>query len=320
MTNPIELPVQRSEPTTPLISITILFLGILATSFAAIFVRISEEELGPYATIFNRFWIAAIALGLWQCVRLPRHPSQNNPSQEAPVSSPSTRVWSLLPLAGIVAAVDLCLWAWSLSQTTVANATILGNFAPLFTALSSWLIWRTTFDTKFLVGLFLSLVGAIAIGITDLHIDPHHLKGDAIALLSALFFSIYLLLVEQLRPYLSTGIILFSNSALGALISGGLAVSEGQLFPHSQEGWLSVVGLALISQGLGQGLVAYSLNKISSGVVAVSFLLEPIIPALSAWILFSENLSPLNGLSFCLVLTGIYLAVTSYTATKEKNL
>ena len=35
-----------------------LFLAILALSFAAIFIRLSEQELGPVATIFNRFWVA----------------------------------------------------------------------------------------------------------------------------------------------------------------------------------------------------------------------------------------------------------------------
>jgi len=43
---------QRLQGSIGLIS---LFLAILALSFAAIFIRLSERELGPVATIFNRY-------------------------------------------------------------------------------------------------------------------------------------------------------------------------------------------------------------------------------------------------------------------------
>jgi putative Mn2+ efflux pump MntP len=41
-----------------------LAIAVLALSFAPILIRFSEHELGPYGTVFNRFWIASLALVL----------------------------------------------------------------------------------------------------------------------------------------------------------------------------------------------------------------------------------------------------------------
>jgi drug/metabolite transporter (DMT)-like permease len=93
-----------------------------------------------------------------------------------------------------------------------------------------------------------------------------------------------------------------------------MASVERQWFPLSPQGWLAIVGLAFICQIMGQGLVAYSLKRISAGAVATTFLLEPVFPALAAWWLFAEHLSLSNALAFGVVAVGIYLAVSSPSA------
>ena len=48
----------------PIDALAALFGSMVCLSLTPIFIRLSEYELGPNATIFNRFWIAAIAFGL----------------------------------------------------------------------------------------------------------------------------------------------------------------------------------------------------------------------------------------------------------------
>jgi len=43
---------------------------------------------------------------------------------------------------------------------------------------------------------------------------------------------------------------------------------------------------------------------------------DPVITAILAWIIFSEELSPLNWLAFSVVLAGIYIAKPSQGAEK----
>lgn len=294
-----------------LLAIAALLLGIAAVACAAIFVRISTAEIGPIATISNRFWIATIPLGIWVGLTQLRPTSDPQPALKR-------EDWALLLLAGTIVAVDMPLWAFSLTRTSVANAMVLSDLAPLFTTLGAWLLWRQRFDTRFLLGLVISLGGAIAIGIGDVQLEASQLLGDSIALLSALFLSAYLLTLEQLRNRLSTPVILLSTSAMGAVITGAIALKvEHQLLPISSQGWAAVLGLALVSQFLGQGLITYSLSRLSSGVVALSYLLEPVLSTLGAWILFSETLSLMNEFAFVLVIFGVYIAISSQSAVKE---
>ena len=67
--------------------------------------------------------------------------------------------------------------------------------------------------------------------------------------------------------------------------------------------------MALISQMLGHTALNAALRTLTSTVVAMTTLLEPIIAALFAAWLFSERLSPLTAVGGILVLAGIGLFV-----------
>lgn len=299
-------------------AIALLILGTLAASSGPIFIKLSEVELGACATIFNRFWMATLALGLWVVSQSSRSASSRGDS-EVQFSMPAIQrngLW--LSLAGMALAGDLLLSAWALTHTKVANATILANCSPLFATVGAWLLWGKHFDNRFKLGMAVALSGAIAIGASDFHLSLATGLGDAAALGAALCFSLYLLCVERLRNRLATLSILWGSSAIAALTAFALTVAfEERWFPVSRGGWLAAIGLAFISQIAGQGLVAYSLKRISSGVVATTFLFEPVAPAIAAWLLFSERLSLSNAIAFGVVTLGIYLAVSSKSAIEE---
>lgn len=50
-----------------------LFFGVVALSFGSIFIKWSEDSLSPNATVFNRFWLATVAFGLWRGGKAIRH-------------------------------------------------------------------------------------------------------------------------------------------------------------------------------------------------------------------------------------------------------
>ena len=78
-----------------------------------------------------------------------------------------------------------------------------------------------------------------------------------------------------------------------------------------------MISLAVICQALGQVLVAYSLNNLSSGFVALFLILDPVLTAIEAWVIFSEKLILLDWIAFFLVLLGIYLALSSQSSTQQ---
>ena len=270
------------------------------------FIKLSENELGPNATIFNRLWIGSLTLSMWKAISKPRSRSSHDYKVQPAYT---IRDQALFVALGSVSALCLLTWAWSLTQTSVANSNLLHNLTPVFATLGDWLFLGHLFDGRFLIGLVLALGGAIAVGVEDLHYSPEHLIGDAVALLSAVFYAGSFLISEQLLKKFSATTILLWNCTVGGLLLLPIVVwSENQLFPSSFLGWFSVIGLGFLCQGIGQGIVTYSLKNFSAGFVSLFLLLGPLMTAIFAWIIFGERLSILNWVAFFVVLAGIYLA------------
>ncbi len=307
----LDRPTLTSFAFTPaMVAIAAILTAIVALSLAAIFIRLCEQELGPFATIFNRFWVAFLVLTLWQ-------QCQNWRSPASPFRLPHWQDILLLLSAGLLFWGCLATWAWSLTCTGVANSTILHNLTPLFTTLGAWLLFKQRFDGRFLMGLVIAMGGAIALSLGDLHLGADNFVGDAAALLSAVFSAGNLMVIEKLRSRFTAPTIILWCCFIGALLSLPIALyTEPHLFPLSRFGWFSVIGLAVVCQVIGQGLQAYSLKRLSSGLVGVFLLLDPILAALVAWIIFLEGLSPLNLVAFGIVLLGIYLAKSSRYANQ----
>ncbi|MEH1853952.1 MAG: EamA family transporter [Nostoc sp.] len=295
------------------IAIASLFLGVGAISFGSIFMKMSEMELSPSATVFNRFWLASVVFLLWHGYKAIRQRFSKEKSVE---QQPYTSQDLLLLLgAGILWAATLVLLAWSLTQTSVAISSVLHNLAPIFTSLGVWLLFRKRFERQFLIGMVVALGGAIAIEFEELQIATDEVQGGLAAIVSAIFLSAYLLIVEKLRTKFSPVTIQLWICAIAALaIFPILLFTQDQLFPSTINGWLWVIFLAVICQVLGHGLLTYSLAKFSSVVVSLVHLLEPVFSGIFALVIFSETLTLSNWVGFAVVLIGLYLAVSSQAA------
>lgn len=306
---------QTSNQVSP-IAIISLAIAIFSLSWIPIFFRLLEQEIGPFATAFNRVWLATFLLGIWNGQQaLSDQFSQKKSIQQKPYTS---GILAQLLIAGICFAGDQLLWTCSLTKTSVANSTLLTYLNPLWTTLLGWLIWRQNFDKQFLIGMVIAIIGASIIGVEDVQFAMRSLQGDGIAIVASICFSIYLLIVEKLRESFSAEAILFWTSLFSTLwILPIVLIMENRLFPYSWQSWVFVILLGLICQVLGQGLVNYCLQHLSSGFVAISLLLTPIITTIFAWVIFSESLSFLNVVAFTIILLGIYLAKSSTSFVKE---
>ncbi|MEO8408112.1 MAG: EamA family transporter [Oxalobacteraceae bacterium] len=108
----------------PVAAFLYLLLGGVAIGFAGILMRLSD--VNPLASAFWRMALAAPVLWCWAfAVR-----------KQDRLRGKRTDFSKVLFLAGIFFAADMGNWHLSLHYTTVSNATLLSNFAPIFIALS----------------------------------------------------------------------------------------------------------------------------------------------------------------------------------------
>lgn len=277
-------------------AIPALLAGATCIALSPIFVRVSEA--GPTATAF---WRVALAVPpLWLLYFLVRH-------GVAPARSAH---WGLLGAAGLAFAGDLAFWHSSIKLTSVANSTLLANLASLFVTLAAWIFLRQRPRALFLAGLAAALVGVAMLVKTSLAFSSTGLLGDALGVVTAMFYAGYLLAVKELRDRGETTLhLMAATSTITAIVLLPVALASGERFlPGTAFGWWILIGLALVSHAAGQGLIAYALAHLPAAFSSVSLLFQPVMAAAFAWLLLSEPLVALQILGGIIVLCGIYLA------------
>ena len=273
-----------------------LLLGAACIALSPIFVRLSEA--GPTATAF---WRVALAVPvLWLLYFFKKGPASRRYSGK----------WPLLLAAGLAFAGDLGFWHASVQLTSVANSTLLANLASIFVTLAAWMFLQQKPTRLFLAALGAALFGVALLVHTSLAFSTSGLAGDALGVVTAVFYAGYLLAVKGLRDRGETTLYLMAvTSTITALFLFPVALATGEaMLPASAFGWWMLIGLALISHAAGQGLIAYALASLPAAFSSVSLLSQPVMAALFAWVLLSEGLAPLQILGGLIVLAGIYLA------------
>lgn len=288
-----------------------LACALLGIAFASILLVIAETELSPYAATFDRLSIATVVFaGWWISQRLVRQRLAQIGTGEdsAPLD---TFVLGLILLSGLAFSSSLSIWAWSLTQTSVANSTLLNNMMPIFTTLGAWALFKEHFSQRFLWGIAIAIAGVIIIGVEDLQMTGG-LLGDGAALLAAMLSAVNILCVQQLRKRFDAVWIMMWTSLIGSgVLLTIIWLRQEPIFPSTATGWGAVISLAALSQVLGQGLLTYCLKALSASFVSVSMLAIPVLAAVLAVVLFDETLSLLNWLAFAVVLCGIYVSVSA---------
>jgi drug/metabolite transporter (DMT)-like permease len=276
-----------------------LLAGGCAIAFAPIFVRMSDT--GPVA---SAFWRTALAAPfLWGYLAIPAR-------GVTPAKAGAQSLWLPLLLAGLFFASDLGVWHWSIVWTSVANSTLLANLAPIFVTLAGWLFWKQKFTRTFLVGMFVAIAGMFVLVGPNFAIGGTRLLGDALGALTAVFYAGYFLAIKVARDGgASTARLMAWSTTITAIALAPVALLSPQPFlPAAAHGWIVLLALALITQILGQGLIAYAFAHLPASLSSVSLLIQPVVAALAAWVIFGEAVGPMQFVGGAIVLAGIWIA------------
>ena len=276
-----------------LIAIGALLLGATAIGTSALFVKVSET--GPVATAFWRVFLALPLLWMWSSLGQRDHHGAGFANARG-----------LMIACGLFFAGDLAVWHWSIMLTSVANSTLLANLAPIFVALAAWLMFRRRPQRKFLAGLTVAVTGMMLLIGGDFQLQGTELIGDALGVVTAMFYAGYQLTVTKLRERVATSTLMAWTGLITAIVLLPIALLTGeQMLPVSVMGWVKLAGLALISQVAGQSLIAYAMAHLPATFSSVGLLFQPVMATLFAWLLLGEAVSALQLAGGITVLIGI---------------
>jgi len=259
-------------------------------------VRLSE--VGPMATAFWRVALALIPIFIFSLIKKDSGPKPQTLSD-----------YAMLVLPGAMLAADLAAWHLSLTMTSVANATLLANLAPVFVTVIGFVLFRAPVSRVFVMGLALALAGVVILKGGPAALGNGDLRGDGIAIVAAIFYAGYILAIGQLRSRFDTVRIMLWSTASAAVCVFPLGFFfEPQMLPPTAYGWAIVFGLAFISHASGQVAIAFALAYLPAAFSSLTLLLQPVVAAILAWLLLNEAIGPMQAIGGLVVLAGIMLA------------
>lgn len=268
----------------------------MCIAFAPIFVRLAD--VGPVSVVAWRLGLSIpFALVWWRRVGNHAHVERNQ------------RAYWWLILSGVLLAADLALWHVAIQYTSVANSTFILNLAPIFVTIGAWMLLGEAIGGGFALALIAAIAGAALLVRASFDISHRDLMGDGIALAAAVFYAGYQLAVKHCRKFYHTAHILAGTAIVTPIVLAPVILLLGEkVIPGSLQGWGAVIGISLICQVLGQGLITWAVGHLRANLASVVLLVQPVTAAGLAVIIFGEQLTPIRLMGCGLVLAGIFLA------------
>lgn len=284
---------------TRLLPLAALIGGNVALAMGPWFVRMADT--GPVAAGFWR-----IALALPVLAFLARANGQ-------PLGRLPRKAVLVIMLGGVFFGLDIAAWHVGIGLTRLANAALFGNAGSLVLMIWGFIVWRRLPGGREWPALAAALAGAAILMGRSLEISPFTLLGDWFCLLAGLFYAGYLIILKDARNGLGGWTVLTWSSASSAVVLLAIALIAGETIMPTD--WRPVVGLAISSQLIGQGLLVYALRHFTPLVIGVALLCQPAVAALAGWLSFGEVLTPVDLLGIALVGSALVLARISSPRT-----
>ncbi len=276
-----------------------LSLGIVAISFASIFIRLAQAEGVPSLSIAAWRLIVAAAMLLPYAWLKHRDEIQDLSRSEV----------GLVVASGIFLGLHFAAWIASLGYTSVASSVILVSMGPVFVGLGSWIFLRERPSYLLAMGIVVAAVGSIVISWADLGQGQDQLLGDLLALAGAVMIAGYLMIGRKVRARRS--LIVYVSLVYGVAIVTVLVLviaTRQPMFGFSPAAYVWLLALGLIPQLVGHTTLNWALHLLSATYVSIITLAEPIGSAILAFLLLDEAFTSAIVIGGALVLAGIYVA------------
>ncbi len=268
--------------------------GGICIGFAPIGLRYGLADLGPQAIAFWRYLFALPLLFLITVLVNKRLPAKPN---------------MFVVIAGTCFAINIGLWHWALTFTTVANATFIVNLGNICVGLTAWLFLRERPTLIWGAAVLIAICGAAALSLGGEAGGKTDIRGDLLALVAAVMVSCYVVAAKVARRSLGGLETVFWLTCVEICVAGVMVlIFQESFLPADLSGFLAPLFLALVVQVFGQGLIITGLGHTPAGIAGVLILAQPVVAAAISWRLFDEPLGPIQAGGAVIILVGIFIS------------
>jgi len=278
-------------------AILVLGIGLIAISFASIFIKLCDAPslvIAAYRlTIASVFYIGFTRI------------------RSGPILTAYSRSQlKIVLLSGVFLTIHFATWITSLKFTSVASSVVLVQSAPIFVAMGSFIFLREKPSKLMLLGILIALIGSIIISAHDFSLDKNSLVGNLLAVAGAIGAAGYLLAGRKLRAEIDTFRYVTAVYSVAAILLLIIAIlSKASLVGYSTKTYLLFLAIALIPQVIGHTTLNWALKYFSATAIAVIILGEPIGASILALVILGETLGVVKIIGGVIILTGVIIAI-----------
>lgn len=202
-------------------------------------------------------------------------------------------------LSGFFFFLHLWTYKYASKNTLVSNTMILFALNPIWASIGGIVFFKEKLRWNTIVAYILAFASLSFFLLQSITFDPAHAKGNSSAVISALFFAIYMITGKKARqsteniPY---AFIQYGTCAICFLIS--CLVTKAPMLDYGSISWITVAGLVFIPTFLGHFSMTYLVKHIDLSILTCGKLIEPLLASLIAYFVFHEHLLPGAGTAF----------------------
>jgi len=276
---------------------SVLFIALLSVSTSSVLARFLPEV----SAVTISFWRLAIAsLLIWIYTAFNRQILLKKES------------YKFYTFSGMFLALHFTCFYGAVKLTSIANATLLGITAPMFTILFERFFLKRPLKPLILFGLIFVICGTFIIAGSGLLLNDGSLLGQLLGMLAALSIAMVYILAEKLRVSSNTisyTRMLYTIAALFLLFIS--IVGRENVFAIQSKDVLWLLLLGIVPTILGHSLFYYAIKYTSPTIIASVPLGEPIIASFLAWIIFTEVVPIVTIVGGILILLGVYIIISN---------
>ncbi|ALS79181.1 DMT family transporter [Planococcus kocurii] len=281
-----------------------IMIGVFSVALSAIFVKMTSADSG--VTAFYRMLFSVLIMSPVFFLKYTHE-----------IKKLSKRDWVFASIAGVFLSFHFILWFESLNYTSVASSTVLVTLQPLFAFAGTYFFFKEKVSIKTLIAGAIAIAGSVLIGYGDFKVSGSALYGDLLALVACALITAYLLFGQDVRKRLSLVTYTFVVYGVSTITLFFYIVFKGESFgPYPASEWMWFLLLAIIPNLLGHTLFNWALKWVSTNVISIAILFEPIGAAILAYFILGEYLSVSQIVGGSVVLAGITLFVADYQKIK----
>ena len=283
-----------------------ILIGVISVALSAIFVKLASADAGVIA-FYRMFFSVLLMLPLF----LMKYRKE--------LFLLSRKDWVFSAVAGVFLSLHFILWFESLNYTSVASSTVLVTLQPIFAFAGTYYFFKERLSMKTILSAVIAISGSVIISWGDFQLSGTAFYGDMLALAGCAFITAYLLFGQEVRKRISLITYTFVLYTISTIALFFYVLIKGESFgPYASSEWFWFFLLALIPNLLGHSLFNWAVKWVSTNVISIAILFEPVGASILAYYVFQEKLSSTQITGGIVVIAGILLFIIDGEKIRRK--